>query len=567
MKRIMNTKRTDGFTLINLLIAITIIAVVAAVIFIALDPATRFADARNAERWSDVVALSDAIHLYTIDNGAALPEIDGSLTMLGTATSGCDVLCGAVAYDPPVSSRFASLVRDVWFDVFPASIVLADSPAAWVSPTGFVDTGNQWSNEANAFDDDTGTYATNVYGGSGYGQFIEFSLDIPITSDRVRVMADYLDAHITNVDVDVHVDGAWVDVFTGGDEATWNVQWVELPFTKGTVDKARFRWNYAVSGFYYWLFEFQFFESAVTISLPDCNALAAGSVRSNSAILQATVNADGGEPIDYRFEYGTSPSYDTQTDWVTAGAVTGEDVKTTVTGLSGLTQYYFRGQLRNSAGTVSCDGQSFTTNEEGPGWAVPTSYSDPSGTWEDENQAKDDLIGTYARSYHTINAPQWSEFLYLSHPSITSDKIRFYALGNSTVDQIDIDVYKDDAWVDVYQGAFADRAWVEKTYTEGSVSQARIRLHATFANQGFFWQLYDVQFYRNDASASAVVNESECLDLSAYLTPSYIPEIPQDPKLGSAERTHYAVKKEHNNRTITVVSCSPELGETIGITE
>lgn len=37
-----------GFTLIEILVVIAIIAILATVVFVALDPVTRFADARNA---------------------------------------------------------------------------------------------------------------------------------------------------------------------------------------------------------------------------------------------------------------------------------------------------------------------------------------------------------------------------------------------------------------------------------------------------------------------------------------------------------------------------------------
>ncbi|RLF26917.1 MAG: hypothetical protein DRN14_06115 [Thermoplasmata archaeon] len=62
-----------GFTLIELLVVIAIMAILATVVFVALDPVTRFADARNSRRWSDVNNTLTAIHEYIVDNDGALP--------------------------------------------------------------------------------------------------------------------------------------------------------------------------------------------------------------------------------------------------------------------------------------------------------------------------------------------------------------------------------------------------------------------------------------------------------------------------------------------------------------
>jgi prepilin-type N-terminal cleavage/methylation domain-containing protein len=88
----------EGFTLIELLIVIAIIAILAAVVFVALDPLTRFRDARDSSRWSDVNELLSAIKVDQVDNEGSYLTAIGSMTagnvyMIvngSSMTAGCD---------------------------------------------------------------------------------------------------------------------------------------------------------------------------------------------------------------------------------------------------------------------------------------------------------------------------------------------------------------------------------------------------------------------------------------------------------------------------------------------
>ncbi|MAF13431.1 MAG: hypothetical protein CMI53_00860 [Parcubacteria group bacterium] len=87
-------KKYKGFTLIELLIVIGIIAILAAIIYVVVDPARRLSEARNAERWSSTNAILNGILKYTVDNKGVLPtaltnEFTGTYK-LGTGTLDCD---------------------------------------------------------------------------------------------------------------------------------------------------------------------------------------------------------------------------------------------------------------------------------------------------------------------------------------------------------------------------------------------------------------------------------------------------------------------------------------------
>ena len=90
-------KKQKGFTLIELLIVIGIIAFLASAIFIAVDPAKRFSESRNARRWTDVSSILEGVLEFTVDSAGILPagidSVPGTSQQLGTAGGGCDSGC------------------------------------------------------------------------------------------------------------------------------------------------------------------------------------------------------------------------------------------------------------------------------------------------------------------------------------------------------------------------------------------------------------------------------------------------------------------------------------------
>jgi prepilin-type N-terminal cleavage/methylation domain-containing protein len=85
----------EGFTLIEVLLVVALLAILMSITYIAINPAKNFADTRNAQRSADVMEIINAASQYLAEDGHTVANL-GSVPACGTATAPIGSVSGGI---------------------------------------------------------------------------------------------------------------------------------------------------------------------------------------------------------------------------------------------------------------------------------------------------------------------------------------------------------------------------------------------------------------------------------------------------------------------------------------
>ena len=84
-----------GFTLLEVLLVVAIIAILAGIVIIAINPSKQLGESRNAQRSADVTTILNAVYQYALDNNGNVPTGIGASAV--EICSGTGAACASPA--------------------------------------------------------------------------------------------------------------------------------------------------------------------------------------------------------------------------------------------------------------------------------------------------------------------------------------------------------------------------------------------------------------------------------------------------------------------------------------
>ena len=181
---------------------------------------------------------------WSYGNRTKAPAAASGEYYYNSATDTWEVLDLGLIKIPPVKESDIALNSTLELRIYQYVKEALDLTNFWKSPTGFVDTDAAWANEANAYDEDTGTFSQATYAALGvFAQELQLTLGAAISCGGCRFWITRESVDISEIELAAFYDAGWNVLYTGAFPAA--DEWVEKYFTDGnhSVDKWRLKFK------------------------------------------------------------------------------------------------------------------------------------------------------------------------------------------------------------------------------------------------------------------------------------------------------------------------------------
>lgn len=103
-----------GFTLLEVLLVVAILAILAGIVILALNPGKQLADSRNSQRQVDVNTILNGVYQFAIDNNGALPAaITTSVQQIcrtGVLAADCSAVPGIFLNELTTAEKYVTAI-------------------------------------------------------------------------------------------------------------------------------------------------------------------------------------------------------------------------------------------------------------------------------------------------------------------------------------------------------------------------------------------------------------------------------------------------------------------------
>ncbi len=572
-------KKSSGFTLIEILIVIGIIALISGVALVAINPARQFANARNTQRSVNVAEILKSLDQYAASSFTGYPPgIDNYWRVIGTATTGCSLTCAPVTVTPQTTYTDATIAT---FNAGTHNNTQATNPGAPIAldnvgltsvglsagsatyTSSIKDVGQpqtwttiQWTPWIPYGKEILNNWTGNTENGYAKGGLYMWGTTMLLHMNEASglIMDSSGNGHHGTITGGV----AYNTPAKLGTGLTFNGTngYVSMPNDSGVPSAPNpyvsLSWNYGTIAF--WMkptFNLGADTGMGIIRMPDYGANLNFPGGYNVEIYRAT--ASGPTTIKGSLGWGNGTTSNVKTLLGTTPLVSGNwyhvimtyNLTTLYLYLNGVLEAsmpYSNSTLWSSQTAPLFIGRDIASESTNKRWY--SGVLDEIVLFNGRTMTSDEALGLYARGaahlklqVRTCDDPACSGENFTGPAGTTSD----YYTDASTGSQPPTYTITNQP---------VNRYFQYKALFDTEAAQVNPTVRSVIATNNYV--------AANDPNVSATA----CLNLGASLAPTYLPSIPFDPQNGSLTKTYYAVKKTGTD-TVSVRACTPELSKTI----